>query len=163
MGWACHPLTSRWVKHKVSQMVPSQPGAAGWSVRSHSSTSFMQQCCHHGSRSGRFICLAFGCKQTPPTNCGGRPAFILSGWSSWHCILVVSWWQQHMSIQQHPPGSNISMDPVAGVVEQACTSGSCGRHVQQECGHLIIRVVAVEWHVLVCVCVPVKPTRGNTT
>ena len=24
-------------------------------------------------------------------------------------------------------------------------------------------VVAVEWHVLVCVCVPVKPTRGNTT
>ena len=50
------------------------------------------------------------------------------------------------------------MDPVAGVVEQACTSGSCG--------HVIIRVVAVEWQVRsvqsrVCVCVPVKPTRNH--
>jgi hypothetical protein len=55
-----------------------------------------------------------------------------------------------------------------------CAGQSHGRRVRSIMwsgpGHLVhcvvmcgVVVVAVEWHVLVCVCVPVKPTRGNTT
>ena len=54
-----------------------------------------------------------------------------------------------------------------GVVVHAV---AVGRVQQCPCAGSVIHshvagvvVVAVEWHVLVCVCVPVKPTRGNTT
>ena len=44
--------------------------------------------------SGWFNIPHFGAGMSPPTNCGGRPAFILSGWSLWS-------WQQHISIRSH--------------------------------------------------------------
>ena len=133
-------------------------------------------------RSSWFGISCFGAETPPPTNCGGRPIItqvggcitsIFIGWSSVASFHDRCAWAagqtglggKQASSSQAPPG-HIQAHPSGHMGQASITRArNPGRSVSTILQHLTIIQLAMAGRVMscVCVCVPVKPTRGNTT